>query len=150
MSSTLSNLIYHVVFSTKNRGSLIDSALQPELYDCISGVVNRCNGILLKIGGIEDHVHLVMKLRTDIALSEIVRTVKSNSSKWLNERQDATELFAWQRGYGAFTVSASKLPALLQYVQNQKDHHKKMSFKEEYEAFLARNNIAYENDQLWS
>jgi putative transposase len=144
MSSTLTNLIYHVVFSTKNRFPLIHDDVQPRLYSFIGEVVKNRNGILLEAGGIEDHIHLVLKLRADLSLAEMIRAVKTNSSKWMN---DCGRPFSWQSGYGAFTVSASNVARVRSYLKNQREHHRKKTFQEEYEAFLT-SQLRYENDQL--
>ena len=149
MASTLTNLNYHVIFSTKNRYPLIQSSVQRELFDYIGGILRNRKAILLEIGGIEDHVHLVIKLKADLSISEIVRVVKANSSKWMNERFGPAKMFAWQVGYGAFTVSSSQLNSVCRYVECQKEHHAKRSFKEEYLAFLKGNNLAFDAEHVW-
>jgi putative transposase len=149
VASTYTNLLYHLVFSTKDRRSLITPALRAELYPYIGGIVHHERGVLLEIGGMPDHVHLVTKFRADVSVAEMLRLIKANSSKWANERRDLTDGFAWQTGYGAFSVSESQRPALRSYVQNQEEHHRRLSFKEEFRALLDKHGIAYDERYLW-
>ena len=149
VSATLTNLIYHVVFSTKNRSPIIYEEVQSELHNYIAGIVRNKKELLLGIGGIEDHLHIVLKVRAGINLSEIVRTIKSNSSKWLNECKSYQGSFNWQNGYGAFSVSASQLDRVCHYVKNQKEHHKKTSFQDEFVRFLEQNQMEYNPAYLW-
>lgn len=149
MASTLTNLIYHVVFSTKNRSPLIGEDVQGELYKYIGGIVQNEQEVLLGIGGIEDHLHLILKVRAGINLSDIVRVIKANSSKWLNECKDYCGEFSWQNGYGAFTVSASQVERVRNYVRNQKEHHRKNSFQDEFLAFLKQNQVEYNPAYIW-
>lgn len=150
MPSSFTNLLYHVIFSTKERRPLITAALRGELYPYIGGIVRNERGVLLEIGGMPDHVHLVCRFRADASVAEMVRLIKSNSSKWANERGDLTDGFAWQVGYGAFTISKSQLPAVQRYVQNQEQHHRRVSFKEEFVALLEKHEIKYDERYLWA
>ena len=129
MPSAYSNLIYHLIFSTKHREPLITPQLQKELYPYIAGILQGQESHLLEIGGIHNHVHLLIRLDPVISVSEIVRLVKANSSKWANERSTRDGRFGWQRGYGAFTVSVSQLNAVRQYVINQEEHHRSRTFR---------------------
>jgi REP element-mobilizing transposase RayT len=150
MSSTLSNLTYHIVFSTKYREPLITQDLREELYSYIGGVVRSKRGVLLRVGGVADHLHLVTRLRPDIALSDMMRLVKANSSKWINERESRSGAhFAWQSGYGAFTVSPSQLPALIDYVDHQEDHHRARTFQDEFVAILKKHGVEYDEQYLF-
>lgn len=150
MSLTLSNLTYHIVFSTKYREPLITPQLRGELYPYIGGVVRNKGGVLVRIGGVADHLHLVVRLRPDIALSDMVRLLKANSSKWVNERgNEGGGRFAWQAGYGAFTVSPSQLPALTEYVERQEEHHRGRPFQEEYVAILKKHGVEYDERYLF-
>ena len=125
MPETFTNLIYHVVFSTKNRQPLITEAYQPRLYDYIGGTVRNLGGISLAINGTEDHVHLLVKLRPDKSLSDVLRDLKAGASGWMHDVFPELKDFSWQRGYGAFTVSASNVEAVMRYIANQKVHHQK-------------------------
>jgi REP element-mobilizing transposase RayT len=149
MPATFSKLLYHLIFSTKKREPLIIPAWQDELYSYIEGIVRGQNANLFEIGGAPDHVHLVVQLRPDRSVSEIVRLIKANSSKWLNERPKAQGRFAWQRGYGAFTVSVSQLKGVRKYVRDQEEHHRHKGFQEEFREFLHRHEIEYDERDLW-
>jgi REP element-mobilizing transposase RayT len=109
MSSSYLNLLYHIIFSTKDRAPVITSEYQPRLYDYIGGTIRGRGGISLGIGGDADHVHVLAKLRPDQALSEVLRDLKANSSGWMHDVFPAMRDFTWQRGYGAFTVSQSNV-----------------------------------------
>jgi REP element-mobilizing transposase RayT len=139
MATTYSKLLYHIIFSTKNREPLISPGLRDDLYAYIGGIVRARKSVLLEIGGMPDHVHLVIRSRPDLSVAELVRLVKANSSKWVNERPDSIGRFAWQDGYGAFSVSLSQLPGVRDYVRRQAEHHRGRTFQEEYEEFLKRN-----------
>jgi REP element-mobilizing transposase RayT len=149
MPSTYSNLLYHIIFSTKQREPLITSALRGELYLYVAGILRGQDGLPLEIGGMPDHLHLVIRIRPDVSVSDIVRLIKANSSKWANERPNAPGRFAWQRGYGAFTVSVSQLESVRQYVRNQEEHHRTRTFQEEFVEFLKRHGIEFDERYLW-
>jgi putative transposase len=149
MPSTYSSLIYHIIFGTKHREPLITPQLRGELHPYLAGILRGQDGLLLEVGGMPDHVHLVIRINPDISISEIVRLVKANSSKWANERLAGEGRFGWQRGYGAFTVSVSQLDAVRQYVQGQEEHHRARTFQEEFVEFLKRHGIAFDERHLW-
>ena len=148
MASSHTNLLYHIVFSTKLRQKLITSALGDELYSYIGGIIRNERGTLLEIGGTEDHVHILAKFRPDVSVSGMLRLIKANSSKWANDHQELRD-FAWQTGYGAFTVSESQVPAIREYIQNQAERHRTLSFQEEYLALLRKNGIQYDERYIW-
>jgi REP element-mobilizing transposase RayT len=137
------------VFSTKQRRPLIQEPLREDLYRYVGGIVRGERGVLLEIGGMPDHVHIVAKLHPDEAVATMVRLVKSNSSKWANERPRRGGRFAWQTGYSAFSVSESQIERVLKYVRNQERHHKRKTFQEEYVELLKRNKIEYDPRYLW-
>ena len=149
MAGTYARLYYHIVFSTKNREPLIRNSLKPELHKYLGGLVRDMKGILLEVGGMADHVHLVVKLRPDTSVSDVVKYIKANSSGWVKGRGDQQGDFYWQRGYAAFTVSESQLPAVREYVVNQEAHHRGLTFKEELLALLRKHNIEYDERYLW-
>ena len=150
MSSTLSNLTYHIVYSTKNHEPLISPKLRETLYPFIGGIVRNKGGTLIRVGGVADHLHLVVRLRPDIALSDMVRLIKANSSKWVNEQWvESGRRFAWQSGYGAFTVSQSQLSALAEYVEHQEEHHRERSFQQEFVAILKKHGVEYDERYLF-
>ena len=149
MSHSYVNLLYHVVFSTKDREPLIVEALQPRLYEYIGGIVRRQGGVPLAVNGVEDHVHLFAKLRQDRALSDVIRDLKAHSSGWMHKVFPALKDFTWQHGYGAFTVSASQAEAVKGYVERQKVKHREQGFKEEFVGFLRANGIEFDESYLW-
>ena len=149
MAGTFTNLLYHVIFSTKHRQPIITPDLQPDLYKYIGGIIRGQDGVLFEIGGIRDHVHLVAKFKPDASVAEMVRLIKANSSKWVNERPHPMGRFEWQVGYGASTVSESQLAAVREYVRSQEEHHRTRTFQEEFVEFLKRHGIEYDERYLW-
>ena len=144
MRDTYSKLNYHLVFSTKNRIPLIKDTFRDALYAYMGGILRGNGGVLLIAGGMPDHVHLLTGWGTSISVAKMVQLIKGNSSKWMNERPDApVGGFNWQPGYGAFTVSASKVPEVRNYIRNQEEHHRKMTFEEELMELLRRHGVEY-------
>ena len=144
MSDSYTNLLYHIVFSTKDRRPLITPEYEIRLYDYIAGTVRSFGGISLALNGTEDHVHLLTKLRPDRALSDVLRDLKSNATGWMHDVFPSLKDFCWQRGYGAFTVSHSHVEKVRQYIARQKDHHRNVSFRDEFLQFLRVNGIEYD------
>ena len=144
MSQSFTNLLYHIIFSTKDRRPIITIDHQPRLYEYIGGVVRGVGGVSLGINGMEDHVHLVAKLRPNRALSDVLRELKSNASGWMHDVFPRLSDFSWQRGYAAFTVSQSNLKQVQRYVTTQKEHHRQVSFRDEFINFLRVNGIEYD------
>lgn len=142
--STFTKLAYHIVFSTKYRKPLIDESLQTRLYQYIGGIIREQNGHLIEIGGIEDHIHLLVNLSALKAVADSIREIKANASKWANSILEQTSRFEWQKGYGAFTVSYSQLELVRNYIQNQRVHHSTKTFKEEYIKLLELHDITFE------
>jgi REP element-mobilizing transposase RayT len=139
----------HIIFSTKHRAPLIDSALQPRLYDYIGGILRSEGSSLLAAGGMPDHVHLLVSLGKQTAIADLARLVKTNSSRWVHSEFVARAGFAWQTGYGAFSVSASHVERVKDYLARQAEHHRTMTFQEEFVAFLRRHGVAYDERYLW-
>ena len=146
---TYTKLSYHVVFSTKYRRRTISGEFQTRLYEYIGGIVRNLNGSLLEIGGVEDHLHLLVNLTPAKSVSDSIRDIKANASKWANEAMDIKDRFEWQKGYGAFTVSYSQLDVVRRYLQNQQEHHRRMSFEEEYIGILHRHKIHFDRGHLF-
>ena len=144
MSDSYTNLLYHIIFSTKDRRPLITDAYQSRLYDYIGGMIRALGGISLELNGTEDHVHLLTKLRPDKALSDVLRDLKANASGWMHDVFPELKAFTWQRGYGAFTVSQSSVDEVRRYIAHQKEHHQKVSFRDEFIQFLKANGIEYD------
>lgn len=149
MAQSYTNLIYHIVFSTKNRESLITPETQPRLYEYIGGIIRNKGGILLEIGGMNDHIHVLAKLRPDNSLSNILRDLKANSTGWMHKVFPEMKDFSRQNGYGAFTVSASQIEKVKQYIANQEEHHAKVSFKDEFIKLLRANEIEFDAKYLF-
>ncbi len=147
--STFTKLAYHVVFSTKHRQPLIDNELHKTLYEYIGGIIRSLKGNLIEIGGIEDHIHILANLSPLKGISDSIREIKANASKWTNERPNRTSKFEWQKGYGAFTVSYSNINSVRQYIQNQREHHQSKTYEEEYIKFLEIHDISFERQYLF-
>jgi putative transposase len=148
MATSLSNLLVHIVFSTKGRVPQIREEIKGQLYGYIGGIVQAEGGILLEIGGMPDHVHLLIKIKADASVAVIVRLIKTNSSRWVNQTLGLPERFEWQTGYGAFSVSESKAASVRRYIQTQEEHHARVPFVQEYTALLAKHRVAYDERYL--
>jgi putative transposase len=149
MASTLSNLLYHIVFSTKNREPVITAPIRQDLYASIGGIIRGESGVLLEIGGIADHVHLVVRFKTEPSVATMVKIIKSKSSKWLNANPKRPGRFEWQRGYAAFTVSVSQLSSVRRYVREQEAHHRRRTFQDELRALLEKHGVEYDGRYMW-
>jgi putative transposase len=142
MSHSYSSNRIHLVFSTKKRERRIKEELQIKLWPYMAGIARNHGFEAVKVGGVEDHAHVLMILPPTIPLSKAIQTLKACSSKWLNENQIAD--FAWQDGYGAFSVSASQTESVIRYIENQREHHARRSFDEEFVELLKRYGIGYD------
>ena len=146
---SFTKLAYHVVFGTKFRQPTITKDIQPKFYEYIGGTVRGQKGNLVEVGGIEDHVHLLLNIPPTKSVSNFIRDLKSSVSTWVNDSKLIKQEFRWQKEYGAFTVSYSQVKHVQQYIQNQEEHHRKLTFKEEYVAILKRHNIQFEDHYLF-
>ena len=149
MGHSYTNLLYHVVFSTKDRQPWLDTEINTRLYEYLGGAIRSEGGSSLGINGCADHVHLLARLRQDKPLSEVLRGIKANSSGWIHRTFPASRSFAWQSGYGAFSVSQSQVDKVQRYIANQQTHHQRVSFKEEFIALLDAHGIEYDEKYLW-
>jgi putative transposase len=149
MPHTYTNLLSHCIFSTKDRVPDIDADLLPKLCAYMGGIVRSIGGVALLINGVTDHVHLLASLPPALSMSDAMRLIKTNSSKWVHEQWPARAAFAWQTGYGAFSVSKSNVEAVSAYIAHQEEHHKTMTFQEEFIAFLTRHGIEYDERYIW-
>jgi REP element-mobilizing transposase RayT len=147
MSQSLSNILIHLVFSTKNRLGLIPPRLEEELWQYLAGTCNVLRCPPHRVGGDADHIHIACTLARTVAVSELVEEVKSSSSKWMKDK--GVPDFWWQNGYGAFSVGQSQLEDLVAYIQGQKEHHRGASFQDEYRQFLRRYQIPYDERYVW-
>ena len=138
------SLNYHIVFSTKERRAFIRDDVAERLHAYLGGTIRQMEGVALAVGGTPDHVHLVASLTAKTALMDVLRDLKSNSSRWIHENFRDLPDFEWQDGYSAFSVSTSVLPKMIAYVQGQREHHKKMTFQEELVALLRKHGVKYD------
>ena len=136
---------FHLVWSTKQRHSFITPELQSRLYPYLGSIVASHNGYLLEIGGMPDHVHLLIKLSNLDKFSHFIRDLKASSSLWIHKNFPHLADFAWQEGYGSFSVSYSSIDQVKTYIQNQQEHHKKMTFEEEYKKFLLLHHVKFDD-----
>ncbi|PCE63497.1 IS200/IS605 family transposase [Sediminicola luteus] len=149
MANTYTQLYFHVVFAVKGRANHISPQWKEELYKYISGVVRNKNQKLMIINGMSDHVHILLGTKPNCNLSDLVRDIKANSSKWINERRLVSGEFRWQTGFGAFTVGQRGLKKVIAYIENQEEHHKRKKFRKEYEEFLKTYGVDYDSDYLF-
>jgi len=142
-------LYCHIIFSTKNREPLIITDCASRIYEYIGGIVRAKECKLISAGGMPDHVHLLASLSKQTCVSDIIRDIKSNSSRWIYETFDRLRGFAWQTGYGAFSVSLSNIDSVCKYIIDQQEHHRVRSFQEEFIAFLKRHRLDYDERYIW-
>jgi putative transposase len=148
MSRTFTNLLTHIVFSTKDREPLIVSEVKPELLRYLGGLAGKLKGNAYGINGTEDHVHMLVSLPPVVSIADALRFIKSNSSGWVHDKWQKRR-FGWQLGYGAFSVSKSNVPAVLKYIANQEEHHRKWTFKDEFRDLLRKHEIDYDERYIW-
>ena len=149
MANTYSQLYIHIVFSVKGRQNLIQKHWKDELHKYICGIVNGKNQKVFAIGGVADHIHLLVSINPSMAISDLVRDVKANSSKWINEKRFLNTKFQWQEGFGAFSYAQSQLNNVIAYINNQEQHHQKKTFKDEYLELLRNFEIEYNEKYLF-
>ncbi len=149
MPNTYSQLYIHVVIAVKGRENLIHSALKDELYKYICGIVKGNNEKVYSINGMPDHVHILLSIKPNTLLSDLMRDVKASSSKWINLNSLVNGKFQWQEGFGAFSSSQSQLDKVISYIDNQEMHHEKTSFKEEYLKLLKSYKIEYDEKYIF-
>ena len=149
MAQSLADVILHFVFSTKERNPWILSDVEEELYQYICGVCLNLDSPVIKINGVEDHVHVLLQLGKTITISKLISEMKSSSSRWIKTKGDHYRNFAWQAGYGGFSVSRPNLDGVKKYLSHQKDHHKTTTFKEELLEMLQRAQVPYDEKYLW-
>lgn len=143
------NSLHHVVFSTKERRKQITADLQPRLWSYLGGIARENDMKALAVGGVEDHVHLLLSLPSTIAIAKALQLVKGGSSKWVHDELPTHRDFAWQEGYGAFSIGVSQVDDTLRYIANQAEHHRVKSYEEEFIAFLERHGIDYDPRYVW-
>lgn len=147
MPSTHTSLHFHLVFSTKDRLPWIKDEWRERLHACLGRIVKGIDGVPLAVGGIFDHVHLLVGLKPTHRLDYFLRDLKADSSQWIHE--ELTKMFEWQKGYDAFSVSPASVVGVRKYILNQEEHHRKKAFKEEYVEMLEAGGIEYDERFLW-
>jgi REP element-mobilizing transposase RayT len=149
MAHTFTSSFFHCIFSAKERKPLITPELQERLWSYIGGIARSNKMKAIAIGGVEDHIHILLSIPASIALAKALQLIKTNSSKWVHEEFPHLEVFGWQEGYGAFSIGKSQVDATVSYIQNQAEHHRKVTFKQEFLAFLDKHEIEYDLRYLW-
>jgi putative transposase len=149
MANTYTSLHYHFTFSTKNREPWIKPEIETRVWEFIGGIARKHKMKAIQVGGIDDHIHALVLAPPTLAPSQIAQYFKGPSSKWIHEEFVKLELFEWQDGYGAFTVSKSQVSDLIKYIKNQREHHRKKTFQEEYLELLKKHGVDYDERYLW-
>ncbi len=149
MPQSLSSILIHVVFSTKDRAPVLDDSIRPSLYAYMATTLKKLGCNCYRIGGVEDHVHLAVELSRTITVAELVEKIKSGSSKWLKQQRPILHNFSWQRGYGVFSFSNSDLNQILLYIENQEAHHKQITFQDELRLFLKKHGSDWDERYVW-
>jgi putative transposase len=149
MAQSLVKNYLHIVFSTKHRQPLISPEIADQLYSYLGGICNNLDCSPIKIGGHNDHVHILCMLSKKITLVKLLEEIKSHSSKWVKTRGESLKNFYWQDGYGAFSVNPTEVETVIKYIENQAEHHKKKTFQDEYRAFLKKYKVEYDERYVW-
>ncbi len=147
MPQSLAKLLVHLIYSTKHREPVIHASVRPHLHAYLVGILDNLQCPSLQTGGTDDHVHILFSLGRTITVSDVVEEVKKGSSKWM-KTQDAPT-FTWQAGYGAFSVGESQVETVVRYIQRQEEHHRRLSFQDEFRRFLQRYHVAYDERYVW-
>jgi REP-associated tyrosine transposase len=150
MANTYTQIHIQAVFAVQNRQALIKTEWEEDLYKYITGIVKNNGHKLLQINGMPDHLHLLLGLRPDQSLSDLMKQVKQNSSAWINKNKFANHKFSWQAGYGAFSYAKSDVARVIKYIQEQKSHHEKVTFIEEYTELLEAFDIDFDNQYIFT
>jgi putative transposase len=149
MAHTFSSILVHAVFSTAGRSPSLNDAIRPEMHAYLGGILRRLHAVPIIVGGPTDHVHLLVRLPADLAVADCLRVLKTNSSRWAKARWPLRRPFAWQRGYGAFSVSESRRAAVIRYIQDQQQHHRRISFQQEFLKLLTNHGVEFDERYIW-
>lgn len=149
MPQSLSKVYLHLTFSTLNRVAMIDGSIQPRLFDYLGGICRGLECDPVRIGGTVDHVHILCILSRKISQSKLLEEVKKESSKWIKTKGEKYRNFYWQHGYGAFSVNPTEIEVVVNYINNQKEHHRKKTFQEEFRTFLKKYCVEYDERYVW-
>lgn len=149
MSHSYISAFYHCVFSTKERQKIITPELQKSLWPYLGGIAREHNLKALAIGGVDDHVHLLLSIPSTATIAKCMQLIKGGSSKWIHEEYSEHSGFAWQKGYGAFSIGVSQIDVTKNYIANQAEHHRTRTFQEEFLMFLEKHNLEYDPNYIW-
>ena len=149
MSQSLASIKIHVVFSTKSRLPLLEIDIRSECYKYLASVAQNHGSKVYEVGGMEDHIHILLTLPRTVTISKLVEVLKSSTSRWIKTRKQSLSYFAWQTGYGAFSVSESQLPFVQEYIRNQQQHHQQRGFKDELLKLLQGSRVEFDEKYLW-
>ena len=149
MSHTYVNALYHCTFSTKGRRQLITANLQERLWPFMGGIAREQGFKALAIGGVEDHAHVLLSLSATMPVARAIQMVKGASSKWIHDTFPEHRTFAWQEGYGAFSIGVSQVDATIAYIRSQPEHHRRMTFQEEFRMILKKHGIEWDEKYVW-
>ena len=149
MPHTFASLLVHVVFSTKDRAPDLSGELPGRLFPYLGGIVRELNGVALSVNGPADHVHLLLSIPAALSVADLLRVLKTNSSRWVHEQFPVQKGFAWQAGYGAFTVSGSRLEQVRDYIAAQQAHHRRVSFQQEFLSLLRKHGLEFDAKDAW-
>jgi REP element-mobilizing transposase RayT len=149
MPHTFTSLLVHVIFSTKDRAPDLSPELTTRLFPYMGGIVRECKGTALIVNGPADHVHLLLSIPATLSIADMLRVLKANSSRWVHEQFPERKRFGWQAGYGAFTVSGSRSEGVRNYIASQEEHHRRVSFQEEFLTLLRKHGLECDVRDLW-
>lgn len=149
MSQSLASILVHIIFSTKLRRPLIQPEIKIDLHSYIASIARSYESSVHEVGGVNDHIHLLVSLPRTLSLSKLIEEIKKGSSKWIKTKGQFFNDFSWQNGYGAFSIGQSNFDSLRKYIQNQEEHHKKISYQDEFRAFLKKYGIKHDERYVW-
>jgi REP element-mobilizing transposase RayT len=149
MSQSLSNVLLHVIFSTKERYPFIREEQEQELFAYLATACRSMKCPALKVGGYDDHVHILCKLARTVKIADLLEAIKADSSKWMKTRGELLADFSWQNGYGAFSIAQSQVPTVKRYIDRQRQRHRSWTYQDEFRGFLKRYEIDYDERYVW-
>lgn len=149
MAQSLAKNLIHLIFSTKHRQPLLTPEIRPDIHAYLGGILRELDCPSLCIGGVADHVHILFQLSKNLALSKAIEELKKSSSKWVKTKAPSLKDFYWQNGYGAFSVSPSNTSTVIRYIERQEEHHRKLSFQDEFRQFLRRHQVEFDEQYVW-
>ena len=149
MPQSLSNILIHLIWSTKGRHPWLQPVIREKTHAFLAGAVRKCDCEAYRVGGVVDHVHLAVRLSRNLSVADLVKEIKTASSKWIKTLDASLTEFSWQKGYGVFSLGISQKDALLLYIENQEEHHRTQTFQDECRTFLATYGVDYDERYVW-